>query len=67
MKTALVFALAALAVASVSAKVHYKETFDSNWASRWVQSEAKSDYGKFVVRDGLLPSALCSAALTRAA
>jgi len=29
------------------ATVYFKETFDPSWSSRWVQSQAKSDYGSF--------------------
>ena len=51
MKTALLLALVAVAVSSVSAKVYYQETFDdASWVSRWVQSEARSDLGKFEER-----------------
>jgi len=32
-------------------KVFYDETFDSNWESRWVKSESRSDVGKLVLSD----------------
>jgi len=35
-------------VVSVFSTVHFKEEFGSGWDKRWVQSKAKSDYGKFV-------------------
>jgi len=35
-------------VAVVAGEVFFKETFDNDWASRWVQSKSRSDYGKFV-------------------
>jgi len=45
------FALAILAVASVSATVYFKETFESDWSDNWVVSSWKQDdgtAGKFV-------------------
>eukprot|EP00996_Jenningsia_fusiforme_P001047 NODE_1957_length_1344_cov_457.176834_g1774_i0.p2 GENE.NODE_1957_length_1344_cov_457.176834_g1774_i0~~NODE_1957_length_1344_cov_457.176834_g1774_i0.p2 ORF type:complete len:395 (+),score=108.60 NODE_1957_length_1344_cov_457.176834_g1774_i0:45-1229(+) len=30
------------------ATVHFQESFDGDWESRWTHSSAKSDYGKFV-------------------
>lgn len=32
-------------------KIFYEENFDSNWESRWVASESRSDNGKLVLSD----------------
>lgn len=45
MKALLLCAL--LFVSTVSATVHFKETFGSDWESRWVHSTHKSDYGNW--------------------
>jgi len=45
-------ALLISAFALTSATVLFKEEFGSGWESRWVQSEHKSDYGKFVASPG---------------
>ncbi|EDQ90596.1 uncharacterized protein MONBRDRAFT_20407 [Monosiga brevicollis MX1] len=39
-------------VAVASATVYFDEKFDAGWEDRWVQSEAKSDYGKFKLSAG---------------
>lgn len=44
--------LVLLAVGSALATVHYKETFDSTWESRWVQSDKSKDLGKFQLTAG---------------
>eukprot|EP00730_Choanoeca_flexa_P003983 TRINITY_DN11556_c0_g2_i1.p1 TRINITY_DN11556_c0_g2~~TRINITY_DN11556_c0_g2_i1.p1 ORF type:complete len:387 (+),score=156.35 TRINITY_DN11556_c0_g2_i1:49-1209(+) len=44
-------ALAAF-VACASATVFFEEKFGEGWEDRWVQSEAKSDYGEFKVSAG---------------
>jgi calreticulin len=46
-----ILALAVMAVACVTATVYFKETFESDWADRWVVSDWKQDdgtAGKFV-------------------
>jgi len=41
----------AAAFASAQGRVYFRETFDDDtWEQRWVQSEAKPDYGQFKVR-----------------
>jgi len=32
-------------------KIFFEDTFDSNWESRWVKSESRSDNGKLVLSD----------------
>jgi len=51
MKYSAFFCLAVLA-ATVSSTVLYHESFDGDWESRWVTSQEKSDYGKFVSTAG---------------
>jgi len=38
--------IGSLLFGSVLCTVHYKETFDDTWSSRWIPSTAKSDLGK---------------------
>lgn len=49
MKT--VVALAAV-LAVASAEVYFKEEFGPGWEDRWIVSEKKSDYGKWIVSPG---------------
>jgi calreticulin len=44
MKISLLVVLIGLVAAS-SATVYFKETFDGNWESRWVQSKSKESEG----------------------
>ncbi|KAK9729634.1 Calreticulin-1 [Basidiobolus ranarum] len=41
-----------LALAAASAEVFFEETFDGNWADRWVPSKVKEDLGIFDVSAG---------------
>ncbi|RUS71970.1 hypothetical protein EGW08_020263 [Elysia chlorotica] len=50
MKIALVFLLIGAAFAEPT--VYFKEEFDGSWEDRWVQSEHKSDLGKFKLSAG---------------
>jgi calreticulin len=42
----------AIVATVVLGEVYFKEEFDSDWESRWVQSKHKDDYGKFKLSAG---------------
>jgi len=41
--------LSLLFLTSAMGEIFFQEKFDEGWESRWVQSKARSDYGKFKV------------------
>merc|ERR1712093_705169 len=44
--------IVACIVAIASAEVYFEEDFSGDWESRWTQSKAKADLGKFQVSAG---------------
>merc|ERR1712227_547483 len=52
MSRAIVLALAISCVALASAEVYFEADFSGDWESRWIQSEAKADYGMMKVSSG---------------